>query len=184
LKEVEKEEEPIEMKPEELAELQKPIKEQYKTEPEKATITLQAEGSLGLENLTCSVKTSKALVAAGLHPKSGGDGSFACSGDMLLEALVACAGVTFTAVATSFKLNVRGGKVFAYGDLDFRGTLGVNKEIPVGFQNVRLRFEVDTDADEALLAKVLQVTERYCVVLQSLKNPPKLESSIIKVTSE
>ena len=171
------------MKAEELTELQKPIKESYKEDESKAFLTLKAEGDIGTEKITCSVKTGKALVEAGLHPKTGGDGAFICSGDMLLEALVACAGVTFAAVATSFGLNVKSGKVRAEGDLDFRGTLGVSKQVPVGFQNIRLIFDVQTDNpdDQEKLNKVLQVTERYCVVLQSLKNSPSIQSQINKI---
>jgi uncharacterized OsmC-like protein len=168
------------MDSEKLASLQKPLKESYKEDGSKAFLTLKAEGQLENQSITCSVQTGKALVEAGLHEKTGGDGTFACSGDMLLQSLVACAGDTFMAVATAFNVQVKKGVVRAEGDLDFRGTLGVSKEAPVGFQTVRLFFDVDTDADNEKLAKVLQVTERYCVVLQTLKNPPKFETSVHK----
>jgi uncharacterized OsmC-like protein len=160
------------MNPETLKALQAPFKSEYRERPEAALITLQAEGTLGDENISCRVETGKALVEAGLHPATGGDGSFACSGDMLLEALVACAGVTLKAVATALGIDVRGGRVRAEGDLDFRGTLGVDKAAPVGFKDIRLRFDLDTDASEESLASLIKLTERYCVVYQTLKNPP------------
>ena len=162
------------MRAQELKALQAPFKERYRGEPEAAVITLKAEGEIG-EGVTCSVNTSRALVEAGLHPATGGDGLHACSGDMLLEALVACAGVTLNAVATALEIPVRAGRVRAEGDLDFRGTLGVAKDAPVGFRDIRLSFELDTDASEEQLATLLKLTERYCVVYQTLKSPPKIE---------
>ena len=157
----------------ELKALQTPFKERYKSEPEAAVITLRAKGEIG-EGVTCSVQTSKALVEAGLHPATGGSGTQACSGDMLLEALAACAGVTLNAVATALSIELRGGKVLVEGDLDFRGTLGVDKDAPVGFRDIRLKFDLDTDADEEQLATLLKLTERYCVVYQTLKNAPQV----------
>jgi len=162
------------MNPDELRALQSPLKERYRSEPDAALITLKAEGRIGHE-VTCSIQTGKALVEAGLHPATGGTGAFACSGDMLLEALAACAGVTMAAVATSIGVNLRGGTVRAEGDLDFRGTLGVSKETPVGFQRVRLEFVLDTDASEEQLATLRRLTERYCVVFQTLRQPPVIE---------
>jgi uncharacterized OsmC-like protein len=161
----------------ELRTLQAPLKQQYRDDPDAAVVTLKASGSLG-EGISCSVDTGRALAEAGLHPATGGDGSQLCSGDMLLEALAACAGVTLRAVATSIGVDVRGGKVLAEGDLDFRGTLGVDKEAPVGFKDVRLSFELDTDAGEEDLATLLKLTERYCVVLQTLARPPRLSAGI------
>jgi uncharacterized OsmC-like protein len=161
------------MKPEELQAIQAPFKQRYKDHPEAALITLTAEGRLG-EGLTCSVRTGKALVAAGLHPATGGNGSSACSGDMLLEALVACAGVTLNAVATAIGVVVRNATVRAEGDLDFRGTLGVSKDAPVGFREIRLRFDVETDATEDQLSTLLRLTERYCVVYQTLRQSPAM----------
>jgi uncharacterized OsmC-like protein len=161
----------------ELRTLQAPLKQQYRDDPDAAVITLKASGSLG-EGISCSVDTGRALAEAGLHPATGGDGSQLCSGDMLLEALAACAGVTLRAVATSLGIAVDGGKVLAEGDLDFRGTLGVDKEAPVGFKEIRLRFELDTDAGEDDLATLLRLTERYCVVLQTLARPPQLSAAI------
>ncbi len=160
-----------------LKAMQAPIKQRYRDEPKAAVITLKAEGEIG-ENLSCSVATGRAMVEAGLHPATGGSGLQACSGDMLLEALAACAGVTLRAVATSIGVEVTGGRVLAEGDLDFRGTLGVDKEAPVGFREVRLRFELDTDAGEEDLATLLKLTERYCVVLQTLARPPVLSAGI------
>jgi uncharacterized OsmC-like protein len=157
--------------------LQAPLKERYRDDPDSAVVTLKASGSLG-EGISCSVETGRALHEAGLHPASGGDGSQLCSGDMLLEALAACAGVTLRAVATSIGVDVAGGRVLAEGDLDFRGTLGVDKQAPVGFRAVRLRFELDTDASEDELATLLKLTERYCVVLQTLARPPELSAGI------
>lgn len=160
----------------ELRAVQAPIKERYRERPETALVTLAAEGRLG-EGVTCSVQTGKALVAAGLHPATGGDGLAACSGDMLLQALVACAGVTLNAVATAMELNVRGGAVRAEGDLDFRGTLGVAKEAAVGFSAIRLSFELDADASEEQLDTLIRLTERYCVVYQTLVQPPEIRVS-------
>jgi len=161
------------MNAEELRALQKPFKERYRSAPESAQITLRAKGRLG-EGLTCKVETGQALVAAGLHPSSGGSGTSACSGDMLLEALVACAGVTLNSVATALGIVLRDAMVHAEGDLDFRGTLGVDKTAPVGFKEIRLRFDLDTDAPKDQLDKLLQLTERYCVVYQTLRHPPGL----------
>lgn len=163
------------MKAEDLKALQAPLKSAYRENPQSAVITLEAEGVLGEESISCKVDTGKALVEAGLHPATGGDGSFACSGDMLLEALVACAGVTLKAVATALGIELRGGTVRAEGDLDFRGTLGVDKSAPVGFSDIRLKFELDTDASEEQLESLLKLTERYCVVYQTLKNSPPVE---------
>ena len=164
------------MKTEELRALQTPIKERYKAQPGAALITLKAQGRLG-EGVTCSVETGKALATAGLHPATGGDGLSACSGDMLLEALVACAGVTLNAVATAIGVVVRSGTVRAEGDLDFRGTLGVAKDAPVGFQRIRLDFDLDTDASEEQLATLIRLTERYCVVFQTLRKSPDVTLS-------
>ena len=160
----------------ELRSLQAPIKDRYRERPETASITLRAEGRIG-EGVTCRVETGKALVEAGLHPATGGDGLSACSGDMLLEALVACAGVTLRAVATALGIQLRDATVQAEGDLDFRGTLGVSKDAPVGFQRIRLQFELDTDASEDQLATLLRLTERYCVVYQTLVRPAKIDIS-------
>ena len=160
-----------------LRALQAPLKESYKTDPDKALITLKASGRLG-EGVTCSVDTGRAIAEAGLHPATGGDGTQLCSGDMLLEALVACAGVTLRAVATSLGLDVTAGTVRAEGDLDFRGTLAVSKEAPVGFRAIRLSFELETDASEEDLATLIRLTERYCVVLQTLARPPELSVGI------
>ena len=157
-----------------LKQMQAPHKQRYRDEPEAAVITLKAEGELG-EGVTCSVQTARALVDAGLHPATGGSGLHACSGDMLLEALAACAGVTLNAVATALEIPVRSGRVLAEGDLDFRGTLGVAKDAPVGFKDIRLRFELDTDATEEQLATLIKLTERYCVVYQTLRQPPAIE---------
>src|SRR5689334_3932013 len=154
-----------------LRALQTPLKERYREEPEAALITLRAKGRLG-ENVTCKIETGKALVAAGLHPATGGSGMFACSGDMLLEALVACAGVTLCSVATAIGVELREGTVRAEGVLDFRGTLGVNKEVPVGFQRIELHFDLDTDASAEQLDTLMRLTERYCVVYQTLRTPP------------
>src|SRR6184192_4073555 len=160
----------------ELRSLQAPLKAQYRARPETALVTLRAEGRIG-EGVTCKVETGKALVEAGLHPATGGDGFSACSGDMLLEALVACAGVTLRAVATALDIQLRDAIIRAEGDLDFRGTLAVSKEVPAGFQQVRLRFDLDTDASEEQLATLLRLTERYCVVYQTLARPPKINIS-------
>ena len=162
------------MKSEELRAIQAPLKERYQEEPGAALITLKAQGHLG-EGVTCSVQTGKALVEAGLHPATGGDGLSLCSGDMLLEALVACAGVTLNAVATALGVELRDAVVRAEGDLDFRGTLGVVKGTPVGFQRIRLAFDLDTDASADQLATLIRLTERYCVVLQTLRQPPEID---------
>ena len=167
------------MKASELRELQAPLKERYRAEPEAAVITLRAQGRLGVQGLTCKVETGRALVEAGLHPATGGDGLSACSGDMLLEALVACAGVTLRAVATALEIELRGGTVSAEGDLDFRGTLGVSREAPVGFRDIRLRFDLDTNAPSDKLDSLIKLTERYCVVYQTLKTPANLALSVI-----
>lgn len=164
------------MKTEELRAIQTPIKERYKAQPDAALITLKAQGRLG-EGVTCSVQTGKALATAGLHPATGGDGLSACSGDMLLEALVACAGVTLNAVATAIGVVIRSGSVRAEGDLDFRGTLGVAKDAPVGFQRIRLHFDLDTDASEEQLSTLMRLTERYCVVFQTLRQSPEVTVS-------
>ena len=166
------------MKASELRELQAPLKERYRAVPEAALVTLRAQGRLGVEGLTCKVETGRALVEAGLHPATGGDGVSACSGDMLLEALVACAGVTLRAVATALEIELHGGTVSAEGDLDFRGTLGVSREAPVGFRDIRLRFDLDTDAPADKLDSLIKLTERYCVVYQTLKTPAKLAVSV------
>jgi uncharacterized OsmC-like protein len=160
-----------------LRTLQAPLKERYRTEPEAALVTLSAAGRLG-EDLSCSVQTGRAIAEAGLHPATGGDGSLLCSGDMLLEALVACAGVTLQAVATSLEIPVRSGRVCAEGDIDFRGTLGVDRAAPVGFSAIRLSFELDTDADEQQLAKLRELTERFCVVYQTLAGAPALSTTL------
>lgn len=161
------------MKAEELRSIQTPLKERYRESPDAALITLHAQGRLG-EGVSCKIETGKAFVVAGLHPATGGSGQSACSGDMLLEALVACAGVTLKAVATALGIELRDASLQAEGDLDFRGTLGLSKEVPVGFQNIRLRFILDTDASEEQLATLLRLTERYCVVYQTLAHPPAL----------
>ena len=166
------------MKASELRELQAPLKERYRAVPEAALVTLRVQGRLGVEGLTCKVETGRALVEAGLHPATGGDGLSACSGDMLLEALVACAGVTLRAVATALEIELHGGTVSAEGDLDFRGTLGVSREAPVGFRDIRLRFDLDTDAPADKLDSLIKLTERYCVVYQTLKTPAKLAVSV------
>ena len=165
------------MERDELRAVQAPLEERYRDEPESAVVTLKAEGELG-EGISCSVQTGRALAEAGLHPASGGDGSLLCSGDMLLEALAACAGVTLRAVATSLGIEVEAGKVNAEGDLDFRGTLAVDREAPVGFRSIRLSFELETDAGEEELATLLKLTERYCVVFQTLAKPPELTATI------
>jgi uncharacterized OsmC-like protein len=168
------------MKGEELREMQAPLKNQYRDKPESAVVTLRAMGELGDAGLTCKVDTGRALVEAGLHPATGGNGLSACSGDMLLEALVACAGVTLKAVATALDLPVRSGKVHAEGDLDFRGTLGVAKDAPVGFRDIRLNFELDTDATPDQLATLMKLTERYCVVLQTLRSAPQINATLTR----
>ncbi|HKA67282.1 MAG TPA: OsmC family protein [Solirubrobacterales bacterium] len=163
-----------------LRAIQAPLKESYEQEPARARVTLEATGSLG-EGVSCSVDTGRAIAEAGLHPASGGDGSLLCSGDMLLEALVACAGVTLRAVATSLGVPVESGRVRAEGDLDFRGTLAVDRDAPVGFSAIRLSFELDTEADDEQLGTLLKLTERYCVVFQTLSTPPELSVSAAAV---
>jgi len=162
------------MNADEIRSLQAPLKERYRQRPDTALVTLRAEGRIG-EGVTCKIETGKALVEAGLHPATGGDGLSACSGDMLLEALVACAGVTLRAVAIALGIQLRDATVRAEGDLDFRGTLGVSKDVAVGFQQIRLHFDLDTDASEEQLATLLRLTERYCVVYQTLRHPPKID---------
>ena len=164
------------MNAEQLKSIQGPLKERYKADPASALITLRAKGR-AIDGVLCKVETGKALVEAGLHPATGGDGTLACSGDMLLEALVACAGVTLRAVATAIGLDLRDAMVTAEGDLDFRGTLGVSKEASVGFKDIRLRFELDTNASEEQQATLIRLTERYCVVLQTLRQPPAISIS-------
>src|SRR5437773_7527044 len=161
------------MTADDLRALQAPMKAQYRKRPETALVTLRAEGRIG-ENVTCKIETGKARVEAGLHPATGGDGQSACSADMLLEALVGCAGVTLRAVATALNISLRGGTIRAEGDLDFRGTLGVSKDVPVGFKQIRLNFELDTDASEEQVATLLRLTERYCVVYQTLSHPANI----------
>jgi uncharacterized OsmC-like protein len=161
-----------------LRALQAPIKERYKTDPKAAVITLKAKGSLDDANIACKVETGRALAVAGLHPATGGSGLESCSGDMLLEALVACAGVTLKAVATAIDVPLRSGTVSAEGDLDFRGTLGVAKEAPVGFAQIRLRFDLDTEAPQEKLDQLLKLTERYCVVYQTIRNGPPVEITL------
>jgi uncharacterized OsmC-like protein len=162
------------MNAETLRSLQAPLKEKYRQEANTALVTLRAEGRLG-EGITCKIETGKAPITAGLHPATGGDGLSACSGDMLLEALVGCAGVTLNAVATALGIELRDAKVRAEGDLDFRGTLGVSKNVPVGFERIRLRFDLDTDATAEQVATLLRLTERYCVVYQTLSRPAKID---------
>lgn len=165
------------MKAEDLKVIQTPLKERYRETPAAAVITLRAQGRLG-EGVTCKIETGKALVEAGLHPATGGNGLSACSGDMLLEALVACAGVTLNAVATALGIELRDAELKAEGDLDFRGTLGVSKEAPVGFQNIRLKISLDTDATEEQKSTLIRLTERYCVVYQTLVKPPEIAVSV------
>ena len=162
------------MNADQIRSLQAPLKEQYRQRPGTALITLRAKARIG-EGVTCKVETGKALVEAGLHPATGGDGFSACSGDMLLEALVACAGVTLRAVATALDIQLRDAIIRAEGDLDFRGTLGVSKDVPVGFQQIRLHFDLDTDANEEQLAKLVRLAERYFVVYQTLARPAKID---------
>lgn len=164
------------MDAQQLKDIQAPLKAQYRDVPETAVITLKAEGRIG-DNVSCSVETGRALVEAGLHPATGGSGMQACSGDMLLQALVACAGVTLNAVATALGLPLRGAMVKAEGDLDFRGTLGVDKTAPVGFRDIRLSFELDGDLDAEQRAQLQKLTERYCVVYQTLRSPPQFAVS-------
>jgi uncharacterized OsmC-like protein len=165
------------MQANELRALQAPLKEKYKTHPDQAVVTLRAAATLNAPGVSCRVETGRALVEAGLHPATGGTGIQACSGDMLLEALAACAGVTLRAVATALEIPVRGGTVQIEGDLDFRGTLGVSKEAPVGFQTIRLRVDLDSDATQDQLDTLLKLTERYCVVLQTLRSPPVISTT-------
>jgi uncharacterized OsmC-like protein len=166
------------MEAEDLRAMQQPLKGTYRSDPAAALVTLRAHGELGAEGVSCSVETGRALAVAGLHPATGGDGSLACSGDMLLQALVACAGVTLRAVATSLGIDVAGGTVRAEGDLDFRGTLAVAKDAPVGFSSVRLSFELDSDASPGQLDTLLRLTERYCVVYQTLARPAQLSAAL------
>ena len=161
-----------------LRALQAPIKDRYKSEPQAALITLRAYGTLDDSNIACKVETGRALAVAGLHPATGGSGLELCSGDMLLEALVACAGVTLKAVATAIDVPLKSGAVLAEGDLDFRGTLGVAKDAPVGFAQIRLRFDVETDAPQEKLDQLLKLTERYCVVYQTIKSGPPVEVNL------
>ena len=158
-----------------LKNLQSPLKEKYREQPESAVITLKAQGKIG-EGISCKVETGKALVEAGLHLATGGTGMLACSGDMLLEALVACAGVTLQAVGTAISVEIKGGTITAEGDLDFRGTLGVSKEVPVGFKNIRLQFDLDTNATDEQMASLKKLTERYCVVYQTLTKGVAIET--------
>jgi uncharacterized OsmC-like protein len=166
------------MEAQKLRDLQAPLKQLYRDDPSRALVTLRASGSLDDSGVSCRVDTARAMVEAGLHPATGGTGLQACSGDMLLEALAACAGVTLRAVATSLEIPVRGGTVQVEGDLDFRGTLGVSKEATVGFQAIRVRFDLDTDASEEQLATLLKLAERYCVVLQTLRSPLPVTASM------
>lgn len=165
------------MTADELRALQAPVKSRYQQDPAAALVTLTAEGRLGNESITCSVENGRTLVEAGLHPATGGDGLSACSGNMLLEALVACAGVTLRAVATALAIPIREGTVRAEGDLDFRGTLGVSREAPVGFKAIRLKFQIDSDASPEQLATLLKLTERYCVIYQTLKVPATMSTA-------
>ena len=167
-----------------LRAMQQPLKDAYRQDPAGALITLRARGELGEENISCSVETGRAMAVAGLHPATGGDGTLACSGDMLLQALVACAGVTLRAVATSLGIDVSGGTVRAEGDLDFRGTLAVAKDAPVGFTSIRLSFDLDTGASQEQLDTLLRLTERYCVVYQTLARPAQLTASLTQCAPE
>jgi uncharacterized OsmC-like protein len=163
-----------------LRAMQAPLKDRYKSDPKAAYITLRAKGALDDTHIACKVETGRALAVAGLHPATGGSGLELCSGDMLLEALVACAGVTLKAVATAIDIPLKSGKVSAEGDLDFRGTLGVDKTAPVGFAQIRLRFEVETDAPQEKLDQLLKLTERYCVVYQTIKSGPPVEVTLAR----
>src|SRR5919202_2907668 len=165
------------MDTEELRRLQAPLKDRYREDPGAAIVTLHAEGELGAD-VSCSVETGRALVAAGLHPASGGDGTFACSGDMLLQALVSCAGVTLNSVAMNRGIEVRGGRIVADGDLDFRGTMGVARDAPVGFRAIRLTFRLNTDADREAVEQLVATTERYCVVLQTITGGPPVAITV------
>jgi uncharacterized OsmC-like protein len=162
-----------------LREMQAPIKDRYKSDPGAALITLKAKGSLD-EGISCKVETGRALAVAGLHPATGGSGMELCSGDMLLEALVACSGVTLRAVSTALGIDVKSGRVEAEGDLDFRGTLGVDKEAPVGFKSIRLKFHLDTDAPQEKIDQLLKLTERYCVVLQTIRNTVEANAQVVR----
>jgi len=165
----------------ELKELQTPIKARYRDDPDAAVITLKARGAIG-EGVTCSVETGRELVEAGLHPATGGTGLHACSGDMLLEALVACAGVTLNAVATALELKIQDARITAEGDLDFKGTLGIEKQAPVGFRDIRLSFDIDGDLTDEQLATLMKLTERYCVVYQTLRSSPPIDVNATKVS--
>jgi uncharacterized OsmC-like protein len=171
------------MDAETLRATQAPLKQRYRDDPASAVITLSAEGSLDDAKIACKVETGRALVTAGLHPATGGSGFEACSGDMLLEALVACAGVTLKAVATAIGVELKSAKLRAEGDLDFRGTLGVDREAPVGFRAIRLAFDIDSDAPQGKLDQLLKLTERYCVVLQTLQSSPPVKASINRTTA-
>ena len=164
-----------------LRAMQAPYKDKYKNDPNAAVITLKAHGTLDESKIACKVETGRALAVAGLHPATGGSGAELCSGDMLLEALVACAGVTLKAVATALAIPLKSGTVRAEGDLDFRGTLGVDKEAPVGFREIRLSFDIDTDATEEQIASLIKLTERYCVIFQTLNKPPQLGLQVNRV---
>jgi uncharacterized OsmC-like protein len=167
------------MNAEQLKSKQAPLKSRYKEEPAAAQITMHASGTLGQSSITCDVSTPSSIVQAGLHPMAGGEEQWACSGEMLLQSLVACAGVTLKAVATALEIPLRGGKVLAEGDMDFRGTLGVSKETPIGFQRIRLRFELDSDATSEQKQKLLSLTERFCVIFQTLKSPATITSEVV-----
>jgi uncharacterized OsmC-like protein len=166
------------MNADDLRALQAPLKDKYRQNADSAVVTLTAKGELDEAKIVCKVETGRALVEAGLHPATGGDGGEACSGNMLLEALVACAGVTLKAVATALGITLQGGSISAEGDLDFRGTLGVAKDAPVGFRAIRLRFDLKTDATEDLVASLVKLTERYCVIFQTLRTPPPLSLEV------
>ncbi len=162
----------------ELKALQKPIKERYQAEPAAALVTMRATGEVSVGNLTCLIPTTTGTIAAGLHPAAGGNPDWACSGDMLLQSLIGCAGVTLSAVSTAMGITIRKAMITAEGDVDFRGTLGVSREVPIGMTAIRVHFEIDSDATPEQLAKLIQLTERYCVVFQSLKNPPSLSVTL------
>jgi uncharacterized OsmC-like protein len=170
----------MKMNADEMRAVQAPLKDRYRADPKAGLVTLRAKGALDSTAIACKVETGRALAVAGLHPATGGTGAELCSGDMLLEALVACAGVTLKAVATSIGVALRSGEVTAEGDLDFRGTLGVAKDAPVGFADIRLKFVLDTDAPQGELDTLLRLTERYCVVLQTLRTSPKVEASLVR----
>ncbi len=166
------------MNSDELRSLQAPLKDRYREAPESALVTMQASAVLDADAIACHLQTHCGAVAAGLHPMAGGDGSWACSGDMLLQSLAACAGVTLRAVATALGITLRSGDVTVEGDVDFRGTLGVSREVPVGFSSIRLRFQLDADASAEQLSKLVELTERYCLILQTLKNPPTISAAL------